>query len=356
MSAFDRGVDPYQQFANVVDYPPNSFIVLYPLLWPSSGMLLWTSALLSVGGAALAVWWSAGWLSEQAGIAIAKRGRLVLVAMILASSSVRSGVWRGQPAPLAFLFGAAALHWSERRPWLAAIALTCCAFKPHVALAFALALLVTAGARIVIAAGAGVVALSWWFAVQTGQDFATAWHSYASALFQVYGGPEHLRGLLSVRWVIEDLANDFGLGTLIYAAAGAVTGALILDAALKRTDRPTRALVAATIMLWTLIFLPNQLYHGWLSAPALWLMMWPESKVITSERLRAYAVAAFVSFGVIDVPRVLRLLVNGDDNWPIYWVSYALSPLRLALLFGLLLLVILRITPAGREADIHAAA
>ena len=71
--------------------------------------------------------------------------------------------------------------------------------------------------------------------------------------------------------------------------------------------------------------------------PALWLMMWPESGLIRSHRVRAFAVGAYVLFGVIDIPRLIRAVADIETQWTVVWLSYALSPLRVSLVFGLLL-------------------
>jgi hypothetical protein len=161
-------------------------------------------------------------------------------------------------------------------------------------------------------------------------------------LSHLYNGPDRVRGILSIRWLFEDLAESYDLGTLLYVTAAAVTGALLLDTALHARGARARTIVAATLMLWTALFLPQQLYHGWMALLVVWTLMWPGSGVPIGPRVRLWVVAAFIAFGVIDVPRVIRLIVTPGDHWTIWWISYALSPLRMALLFGLMLLIIER--------------
>lgn len=338
--------NPYLAFRDL-DYPPHALILLMPLGWLDDTALRAVFIPLIVAATAGATWMMSGWLASQFGIELTRRDRAVLVALAVASSSMRGTIWRGQLAPLAFLLGAAAIRFKQSRPMVSAWALALCAFKPHVALGFALAILVTAGARVLIVAGGMVVALSWCFAAVSGVGVIEGWQSYVTNLWLLYDGPERVRGLLSIRWVIEEVAGSYHLGTMVYLTAAAVTGSLLLDAALATTEHSCRTRVAAALLLWTLIFLPHQLYHGWMAAPAMWLMMWPESDLIRHDRIRLAAVSAFITFGVLDVPRMMRLVIDVDSNWALGLLSYALNPLRVALLFALLLWAITMRRPAG---------
>jgi hypothetical protein len=330
------GGDPYSTFREL-DYPPNAFVVLWPWSWPAWDVARIAFIPVAIASTAIATWLLSGFFAAQCGVVCDRRERVLLVLLMLAGSSLRGALWRGQLAPLAFLFGAAALHWSSRRPLLSALALALCAFKPHVAIGFAFAILVTRGWRILLISGAAAVALSVPFALRAGLSITAAWQSYLGNLLLSYGGEERVRGLLSIRWVIEDAVGSYTFGTMVYLLVAIVTLAMIAAAAHGARANRQRALVAASMLMWTLIMLPHQLYHGWMAAPALWLMMWPESGLIRSERVRPWAVGAFVLFGVFDVPRLIRLAVDIDAHWGIGWVSYALSPLRMALLLGLLL-------------------
>lgn len=342
-----RRGNPYLAFRDL-DYPPHALILLMPLGWLDDTALRVVFIPLIVTATAGATWMMSGWLARQFDIELTRRDRAVLVAIVIASSSMRGAVWRGQLAPLAFLLGTAAISLKRSRPVLSALALALCAFKPHVALGFALAILVTAGARVLIVAGVMVLALSWCFAAVSGLGMTDAWQSYVTNLWLLYDGPERVRGLLSIRWVIEEVAGSYHLGTMVYLTAAAVTGSLLLDAALATTERGYRTRVAAALFLWTLIFLPHQLYHGWMAAPALWLLMWPESGLIRHDRIRLAAVSMFITFGVIDVPRMIRLFFDVDANWSLGLLSYALSPLEATLLFALLLWAITVRRPAGK--------
>ena len=102
-------------------------------------------------------------------------------------------------------------------------------------------------------------------------------------------------------------------------------------------------------MLWPLLFLPSQLYNGVMAAPALWLLMWPESGLIQRESRRLLCVGAFVMFGILDVPRVLRLASDLlDDGYWLYKGSYYLNPLRIVLVFAFILLAAFRRIRAKR--------
>jgi hypothetical protein len=342
-----HSADPYVYFDSQLDYPPLAFLVLWPLGWiPEDALLEWFVP------AGIAVTAAAGWVfarvvAERLKIALTLSQQIAIVGLMLSGSSARGSIWRGQTVALAILLGALALLWSRRRPFAAALALALCSFKPHLAVGFGLAILLIDGADVLMVAAAIVVSLSILVAAAMDQSVLAIAATYAHNLFAMYGASGHIDGLLSIRWVFEDAVGHYGAATLVYAAAG--TGSLVMLGLIARRmqDDASRTHVVAIALLWPLLFLPSQLYAGFMAAPAIWLLMWPESGAIRRESRRIACVAAVVAFTVFDIPRTLRFLsAYLDDGHWLYKGSYYLSPLRIVLLFAFLLSVANRRTRA----------
>ena len=339
----DHTGNPYSYFDRQLDYPPIALLVLSPLgLIPQASLAAWflPGTILIT---ALAGWFFVSAIAERLYTQISTPQRVAIVALILAGSSVRGAIWLGQTVALAVLFGALALLWSRRRPFAAALALALCSFKPHLAFGFGLAILLVDGFDIIVLAAAIVVSASLIVAAAIDQSVLDIIASYGHNLVAMYYGADRIRGLLSVRWVIEDLVGPDGLATLLYTGA-ATTSLIVIGVVARRApDAAGRAHAIAAAMLWPLLFLPSQLYNGLMAAPALWLLMWPESGLIRRESRRLLCVGAFALFGVIDVPRLLRLASDALDNghW-LYKGSYYLNPLRIALVFAFIISVAFR--------------
>jgi hypothetical protein len=346
--------NPYSYFDGQLDYPPVAFFVLSPLGWiPDAHLAQWFLPL-SVATSAVAGWVLVQAMTHRAGVRLPVPQHASLVLLMLSTSAVRGGIWTGQTVAFSVLFGALALLWSPKQPFLAALALALCSFKPHVAVGFGLAILMLDGLDVPMIAGAIMTSLSLLVSAALNQSVLAMVAEYVRNLFVMYDGPDHIRGLLSIRWVLEDLLGNYGLSTLAYGLAATVSLVLIGQTARRATNAAERAHVVAATLIWPLLFLPSQLYNGLMAAPALWLLMWPESGLIRQEARRVAAVGLFVAFGVFDIPRVLRQASNllSDGYW-LYKGSYYLSPIRLALVFGFILLVALRrARPAGNEANI----
>jgi hypothetical protein len=340
--------NPYEAYRNL-DYPPGAFLLLWPIVLLPATVVPVVVAIFTVTTCGAAAWILAGWFADRLGVLLRWPDRATLVAIMLAGSSVRGAIWRGQSTSLAFLFGALALHWSLRRPILAAVALGLCAFKPHVALGFAFTLLLIEGWRVVLIAAGLVIVKTLIFASSVENTLPQVLTHYAQNLLTLYGGPDRVIGLLSIRWVIEDLIGNYAMSTIVYGVLAAASLALIVAAA-RRHPRAMAAQVAAACLLWSLLFLPHQLYNGVLAAPALWLLMWPETGLLSRRSIRAIAVGVFVLFGVLDVPRTLRVISGlvGEVEW-LSTVSLMLSPGRLAVLFALLLYVLARSLRRDRD-------
>lgn len=341
LETWRAGGNPYAEYFDV-DYPPNALVLLAPLSWFSDAALPIVYPPLLMVATAAGAWILSGWMAEQFGVTLTPRDRVLLVLLMLAGESTRSAIWRGQTSPFALLFGAAALRLKARRPAWAAVMLACCAFKPHVAVGFGLAILVTHGVVIPAAGALLTLVQSALFAAHAHVGVQDVWGGYVTTLWRLYSGPERVRGLLSIRWVLEDLSGNFTFGTLLYVAMALASGTCLAYAAGQAQTRAHRGQIVAALFLWSLLFLPHQLYHGWMAAPALWLMMWPESGLIRRALVRTSLVVPYVAFGVIDVPRLVRLFVHPGTSGTAGWWSYALSPLRIAVIFALLLVMIVR--------------
>ncbi|MBY0496868.1 MAG: glycosyltransferase 87 family protein [Cyanobacteria bacterium] len=336
----DHG-NPYVAFDNL-DYPPNAFLVLWPLSLASDNVAAVIMPPLMVMASAAAALVLLQSFAERLGIRLRWQEQTALVAMVLAGSSVRGAIWRGQTAPLSFLFGALALHWAARRPWLAALALSLCAFKPHVAIGFALVIALTKRRDVVIYAAALAAAQNALFAATVDAPLSDLLLRYVQILATMYDGPDALPGMLSIRWVLEGFIGNHRLATLAYITLAVSALVIIVSAAMRRRDPVTLVHVAAASLLWSLAFLPHQLYNGVLSIPAIWLLMWPESGLLSSDRRRVLVVGALVLFRVMDVPRALRLAA-GYWAWP--WLvenSYPLQALIVACLLTLFLWTLTR--------------
>jgi len=344
------GGDPFTHYLGEVDYPPTAFFILWPLALPGDEATRWMYVPFAITSVAAACFVLLRWLSNRAGVTLAWYEQAALVAMVLSGGSARSGIWTGQTAGLAVLFGALSLYWCRQRPVAAAVALACCAYKPHIAIGFGLVIILTER-RAIVWWAAGIVMAMWGiFAASVEQSLAGVVSLYTQSLLTMYDGPDRIKGLLSIRWVIEDYLGHYQRATTIYAALALVTLTLLALAARRRPDPAGRAAIAAACLLWPLVFLPNQLYHGLLAWPAIWLLMWPEAQPVRHYGLRVFVIVAFVTFGVLDLPRTIRLLSGPESAAAM--ASYYLSPLRLVLVMGLILNALR--TPASPNAGQHA--
>jgi hypothetical protein len=333
--------NPYEAYRNL-DYPPGALLLLWPLALLPQSVAPFVVTLVTIATGASGAWILTGWFADRLGVLLRWQDRATLVAVMLAGSAVRGAIWRGQSTSLALLFGALTLRWSQRRPVLAAVALALCAFKPHIAVGFALILLLTERWRVLLIAAGLVLAQTLLFAWSVDNTLPQVLANYTDNLLTLYGGPDRIIGLLSLRWVIEDLVGNQVIATVVYGTLATASLALIAAAA-RRHPEKMAAQVAAACLLWSLLFLPHQLYNGVLAAPAIWLLMWPEAGLLSSPRLRVIVVGAIVLFRVIDVPRSLRVLsrVLGEIDW-LSTLSLMLSPGVLTVMLALALSALAR--------------
>lgn len=348
------GRNPYEYFGAKLDYPPLAFLVLWPLALPSESTLAWwfiPSVILTTGAAS---WMLVRWMGECMYVDLTRPERVALIALMMAGSGLRLSIWHGQTVALALLFGATAMRYCRTRPYLAAAALALCSFKPHVAFGFALAILLTHGADVLLIAAAMVISLSLLFAATIGHSALALLIEYVDHLLTLYSGAERVRGLLSIRFVLDDLIGWYTLSTALYIVlAIASLGTVIWCSRRRRADAVTRAQVSVAAILWSTMFLPHQRYNVLLAAPALWLMMWPESGLIPNKRLQQILVGAYILFGVLDVPLLMRVTARLNPSWEdFYWYSYYLSPLRIVAVFLLVLFGLYRRPSAPHAAQV----
>jgi hypothetical protein len=340
-----HSADPYAYFAGELDYPPIAFLVLWPLGWiPDAQLTAWFLPF-GIGISILASWAFVGAVADRVGVRLTAAQRVALVSLTLSSSSVRGAIWLGQTVSLAVLFGALALLWSRRRPFAAALMLAACSFKPHIAFGFGLAILLIDGPDVIVIALAMVLSASLIVAAALNEWLLTIFASYARNLLTMYNGPDRITGMLSVRWVLDEVTGNYGLGTALYAALAVASLVLIGAAARRARDAAGRAQVIAAALLWPVLFLPSQLYNGVLAGPAIWLLMWAEGGSGIRLYRRLALVASFVLVGVVDVARLLRFLGEWlDDAYWLFKGSYYLNPIRFLLLFCLMLFIAFRRT------------
>lgn len=331
--------NPYDQFNGDLDYPPVAFLILWPLGLPSDATVAFWYIPAALAATGLAAWAMLRWMRERMYVTLSTAETVALIALMFAGAGSRSGLWQGQTMALSLMCGALAIRWSRSRPFAAGIALAFCSFKPHIAVGFGLAILVIEGTDVLVIAAAIVLSLSLLFAATVGQPLTEIIADYARNLTLLYAGEERVRGLLSIRFVLDDLIGWYALSTILYALLAISTLVVIVVLARRRRhDAVTQAEVAVCCLLWSLMFLPHQLYNSLLAAPALWLLMWPEAGLIRRHSWRVAATAAYVLFGVFDVAGAMRLVGTWmpDLNW-LYTSSYYLSPLRIAAIFALIL-------------------
>lgn len=280
-------------------------------------------------------------MGELLGITLRHHERVALVAMLLASDGAHLTLWHGQTVALCLVFAALALTMRARHPWIAALALALSSFKPHVAVGIGMVLLLERRAVLVIRALAVTIILSWLFGASVGRSLFGILTDYASNLQLLYLGTNRVRGMLSVWFAIEDFTTSYTWATVIYVSLAVMSLAMLLRWSWRRRhDAAGRALAAGSTILWSLLFFPHQRYDVLLAAPALWLLMWPEAGVFRRESTRVAVVAGYVIFSTMDVPVLMRVIAEPEA--PLYWQSYALTPLSVALLLGITMTALAR--------------
>lgn len=340
LASWRAGQNPYAVHGNL-DYPPNALWMLWPFGTGSDAAASVAVAVTAVVSAGAATVILLRWCAERIGYALDWRAVTALVGMMYAGAAMRGVLWRGQTAPVAFLLGALALRWATTRPVAAAVALALCAFKPHVAVGFALAIVLTASARVVLGAAIMVAVKAWLFAVSIGEPLPLVLDRYAAILLAWYESEDAIPGLLSIRWVLADAFGSHAVSTTVFVVAAAGALAALIVAARRGAEGPRAAVIAAACLLWALLFLPHQLYHGWMWWPALWLVMWLPA-MIPGSGARLAIVGVVLAIGVLDVPRLLRWGAESGGHHTVAHASYYLLPVMLAVLLLILVAGLMR--------------
>lgn len=330
------GHNPYTSFAPDADYPPMAFLLLAPLGLSHSDAVAWWFLPISISSLAIAGWLMLRWLTRELNIALTSQETIALVAMLLATGSARRAIWHGQTVALSIIFGMLALQWTSRRRVMSGLALALCAFKPHFGLGVALALVVTSGTSSLVtlsvaalATALSFVAFAWTLALPTSDVVASWVHNIAS----IYTGPDRVHELLGARFLFDGLTQSPAASLVIWMASAVAALVMIV-----RATHVSRAQRIIACLMWSLVFLPHQLYDGLLALPALWWMMWPEGGLGARPRwLAASLAAALLLSDVIDVSGAMREIARHIESQPLFTASQWLPPIRMIALLALVL-------------------
>jgi hypothetical protein len=308
-AAWDFGAaNPYLRPDLDVDYPPHAFLLLAPVGLLPEGLggqlayLLFNLAM-TVAAAHLLVQWSAG----LAHVSLRRDQIWALTGMVLALGTTRASLWLGQTIALAVCLSLVAMRLADRRPVWAALALSLASFKPHIALGFALILLLTGRVRLLVYAAVLSAALFALFGLTVGSPPAEMVATYLANLDRLYSGARHVMSVTSLREGFDAMAGPV-LGLRLHVAASAVALVwLVLGSRRTAARRDGELLVAAACLLWALMALPHQRHSLILLVPAWWAAIWPPMGFLGGARTRQGIVLVAVSLTALDLPLLLRL-------------------------------------------------
>jgi hypothetical protein len=335
--------NPYQ-IQPAMDYPPWALVVLAPLAWlgppPAERVFLGINTTVAL----LGTWQCVRWTEEIAGARLNRAEVMTLSAMLLSTRALRHALIIGNTMPLALLLFMLAMRLASRRPWLSGACFALASFKLNLAVGFGVALLVLGNTAALTAGFAVTIGL---FAVTTAMSHLSPMAlivDYAHSLLGVYGGVGFTRGDTDVRSLIAALTSNVRVVHVSSAAFAAVSGVGVACTVRAAKLRSTNAaIVAYAVFLWTLLLLPDQSYNMIFVMPALWLIHWPETRLIRTAGLRwACAMAGLIYF-IPSVPFAM------EQYWETRWHSVfggtldALWPHRARLLVaGLFALLVAR--------------
>jgi hypothetical protein len=308
-AAWDFGAaNPYLRPDLDVDYPPHAFLLLAPVGLLPEGLggqlayLLFNLAM-TVAAAHLLVQWSAG----LARVSLRRDQIWALTGMVLALGTTRASLWLGQTIALAVCLSLVAMRLADRRPVWAALALGLASFKPHIAMGFALILLLTGRVRLLVYAAVLSAALFALFGLTVGSPPAEMVATYLANLDRLYSGARHVMSVTSLREGFDAMAGPV-LGLRLHVAASAVALVwLVLGSRRTAARRDGELLVAAACLLWALMALPHQRHSLILLVPAWWAAIWPPAGFLGGARTRQGIVLVAVSLTALDLPLLLRL-------------------------------------------------
>lgn len=309
--------DPYASHVLGVDYPPHAFLLLWPLAIADFSTTRISFAAVNIVITILAAWMFVSWMRRQI-LDEDHTAALALTALVLSGSSVRVAIWLGQTISLAVLFAAIAMRTASARPWLGGLFLAFASFKPHVAIGFGLAWLLTRQFRALGYAACWTFLLWIIFGWTLGEPPWRLVHNYLAELGTMYARPEHVVSATSMREVFDLLLGvQLGVhGQVVYACSSLL--AVIVLARRAPVDARSRALILMACLAWSITVLPHQRHSLILTGPICWLLLWTDADIGISRRVRLWIAGTVVAYGVIDGSLLIRLLGNAlvqHDAW-----------------------------------------
>jgi hypothetical protein len=296
--------NPYAVPLAGVDYPPSALIVLAPFAAANAaGHCVAFSAVHAVA-AVLTGMLLAEWFAGLCGFRLSWSDRVALAAMFVCCQGTRTAIHYGQTSTFALAAIIGALMLARRRPIAAGVCLGVASYKLGVAAGAAVIVLLSAG---VLPVAIGVLTALGLNAVAALSMHVSPAHlaaQYVARLSEVYYADQFVRSETGLRTLLTDVVASVPFATAATLAFGLVTLALIAWLARRgdRADVRRPAVVAATVLLWTLWASPHQTYDRVLMLPALWLIYWPGPARVRREWLRAAAAISVTLMLVAAVP------------------------------------------------------
>ncbi len=300
--------NPYLRPDLNVDYPPHAFLLLAPVgLVPEGLGGRFAYLLFNTATTVAASYLLAQWSASLARVTFRRDQVWALTGMVLALGTTRASLWLGQTIALAVCLSLIAMRLADRRPLWAAVALSLASFKPHIAVGFALILLVSGRGRLLIYAAGLSAALFAIFGLTVGSPPAEMVAIYLANLDRLYSGASHVMSVTSLREGFDAVAGPvLGLRLHVAASAAALVW-VVIGARRAAARRHGELLVATACLLWALMALPHQRHSLMLLVPAWWAAIWPHTGFLGGTRARQWMVLGAVSLTVLDLPLLLRL-------------------------------------------------
>lgn len=296
--------NPYREAGLLVDYPPHAFIVLWPMTWlpqGSSPLFALVNLVLHLSAACLLVKGFAR--LSAAPVSVIETG--ALVAMVMATRYVHGSVRHGQTMPLSVGLFMMALLLAERRPWLAGLALGLASFKLNLAVGFVLAFSALGLWTPLLVGGAVAAAMSALFAWTVEAPLTQLVMDYARNLGSIYYPPgDPMTGVSSMRTVFRAFIQPESLAYVLFAGLCVGTLILLLDSVRRSGRSPRlRAVAFMACVLWSFVALPQQTFNLVLLLPVIWLLVWPETRLIETTWVRQVVSGAALCYVIIPLPQ-----------------------------------------------------
>jgi hypothetical protein len=342
-------VRPYDGADLDVDYPPQAFFVILPLVSLPRGSAPAILAVLNVGFSIAMAWLFVRVTAGLAGVSPGQFETGALTAMTLCFGAVRCAIWLGQTMPLALALLLIGVRFARTRPFLAGICLALGGFKLNILAGLIPALILDSAWPALMVAAVTSVALAMAAAPVIGYSFMAILPAYLNALRRDYAGADFYHGSTDVRSLLHLLIANHAAAEVLWLIVAIGSLAWLWLAARRAPKTPrTRAIVFAASLTWSLLAFYNLRYNLVLLAPAILVLGWPEMHVIDNGRLRRGLLAGLLLFLVLDMPLLLRLWapslpwLDGRELMEVTSV-YTSIPTRLVVL-GLFALLVARVT------------